>query len=180
VLRDQKGIGGENLGLGNEMAMNQLLAHHSVIFSPEEKIMWVSSPPNVLGAYMAYNLNTVFEKMSGLTENIPVDEKELEIEPDPFLYTPEFVGYSQFKKLKEEYILFNFTGNPVPDSVFTRLIKLNPDNFEPYLWRAEHAISNDNYSLAIEDLQLALTKVMPEATRILVKEKLTLYQEHIN
>ena len=36
-------MGGAELGLANEMAINQFSAHHSVIFQPEKKLMWVST-----------------------------------------------------------------------------------------------------------------------------------------
>ena len=31
ILRNRKGVGGAELGLANEMAINQFIAHHSVI-----------------------------------------------------------------------------------------------------------------------------------------------------
>ena len=43
ILRNTEGLEGRALGYGNEKALNQLLAHHSVIFSPEERIAWVST-----------------------------------------------------------------------------------------------------------------------------------------
>ncbi|RZJ33755.1 MAG: acyl-CoA--6-aminopenicillanic acid acyl-transferase, partial [Chryseobacterium sp.] len=38
ILRDQSGLKGERIGFGNEKAINQLLAHHAVIFSPEKRL----------------------------------------------------------------------------------------------------------------------------------------------
>lgn len=35
ILRDHKGLQNTDLGLANEMAINQFIAHHSVIFQPE-------------------------------------------------------------------------------------------------------------------------------------------------
>ncbi len=35
VLRDRRGVGGVDLGLGNEASINQSIAHHSVVFDPE-------------------------------------------------------------------------------------------------------------------------------------------------
>ena len=172
ILRNQKGLGGEDLGLGNEMAMNQLIAHHSVIFSPEKKIMWVSTPPNILGAYIAYDLNTIFDEMKEMSENKAIDIPEFEVAADTFLFSLEFKNYTEFKKLKKKYVFFNFMGKPVHDSIYARMISLNPNSFEPYLWRADQGISNENYSLAIENIKIALTKVVPEATRESMEIKL--------
>lgn len=37
ILRDMRGEGGKSVGYCNELAINQLLAMHSVIFRPEER-----------------------------------------------------------------------------------------------------------------------------------------------
>ena len=45
LLRDQKGMNGNDIGMGNEKSINQLIAHHSVIFKPGERLVWVSTSP---------------------------------------------------------------------------------------------------------------------------------------
>ena len=55
-----KGVGEAELGLANEMAINQFIAQHSVIFQPEKKRMWVSTAPWQCGKYVAYDLNRIF------------------------------------------------------------------------------------------------------------------------
>lgn len=37
-------------------AVNQHTAHHSVIFHPKKRLMWLSTTPDKMGAYAAYNL----------------------------------------------------------------------------------------------------------------------------
>ena len=61
ILRNTEGLQGKSLGYGNEKALNQLLAHHSVIFSPEERIAWVSTAPYQLGEFVAYDLKEFFK-----------------------------------------------------------------------------------------------------------------------
>lgn len=60
VLRNRFGKGGKEIGLANEKAINQFIAHHSVIFEPEKRIMWVSASPWQSGEYIAYDLNRIF------------------------------------------------------------------------------------------------------------------------
>ena len=36
ILRNKSGLKDESIGYGNEKALNQLLAHHAVIFSPQK------------------------------------------------------------------------------------------------------------------------------------------------
>jgi hypothetical protein len=38
ILRNQKGLNNKNIGLTNEKGLNQLLAHHAVIFKPKDKL----------------------------------------------------------------------------------------------------------------------------------------------
>jgi len=62
LLRDDKGLGNADIGLGNEGAVNQLIAHHSIIFKPMQKEFYISTKPYQLGAYLAYQLDSVFAK----------------------------------------------------------------------------------------------------------------------
>jgi len=60
ILRDDRGTGGEALERGDERAINQYIAHHSIIFHPESKTLWVSNPPWQLGAFHGYHLDLIF------------------------------------------------------------------------------------------------------------------------
>src|SRR5690606_42124826 len=59
---NKKGLDNASIGYGNEKALNQLLAHHGIVFKPAERLVWVSSNPYQLGEFVAYNLNTVFSE----------------------------------------------------------------------------------------------------------------------
>ena len=63
ILRERKGLKDAPLGNGNELAINQLMAHHSIIFKPESRQVWISTPPYQLGDYIAYDLDEVFNDM---------------------------------------------------------------------------------------------------------------------
>ena len=60
ILRDQKGLHNSDIGMGNEKAINQMIAHHSVVFEPEKLMVWVSSSPWQFGSFVAYDLRKVF------------------------------------------------------------------------------------------------------------------------
>lgn len=60
ILRDRNGVNNTNIGLGNEMAINQLICHHAVVFKPDERIMWVSQFPYQENGFIAYDLRNIF------------------------------------------------------------------------------------------------------------------------
>lgn len=97
LLRNTDGLQGKNIGYGNEKSLNQLLAHHAVIFSPEKKIVWVSAPPYQLGKMLAFNLEEIFR-----AEKLPSQSRVLEalsIEKSAFLDTEDYRQYERFRAL---------------------------------------------------------------------------------
>lgn len=60
ILRDMKGPRGTDLGLCNDLSINQAIAHHSVIFQPGKLRMYVSTSPWQFGKYVCYDLAKVF------------------------------------------------------------------------------------------------------------------------
>jgi isopenicillin-N N-acyltransferase-like protein len=74
ILRDQKGMHGENIGMGNEKAINQLMSHHSIVFEPKKLLVWVSTSPWQLGEYVAYDLKKVFG-LRGMKQNQEIMKK---------------------------------------------------------------------------------------------------------
>jgi hypothetical protein len=60
ILRDRKGPHGQEVGLCNDLSINQAIAHHSVIFQPAKMKIWVSTGPWQFGKYVCYDLGKVF------------------------------------------------------------------------------------------------------------------------
>ena len=89
ILRNKEGLDEEDIGYGNEKALNQLLAHHSIVFQPEDLLVWVSSNPYQLGEYVAYDLKEVFS--DGTKGASSFAKKELNIAKDPFLQTESLI-----------------------------------------------------------------------------------------
>ena len=97
ILRNRKGLHDTDLGLTNEMAMNQFISHHSVIFEPGKRLMWVSTSPWQCGKYVAYDLNKIFSDSVDFEHEICT--QELTIAEDPFIYQPEFKQLLIYKRL---------------------------------------------------------------------------------
>lgn len=60
VLRDIRGVDGDDVGYCNDLSINQMLAMHSVIFKPAEKKIWVSTSPWQFGKFVCFDLDEVF------------------------------------------------------------------------------------------------------------------------
>jgi len=150
ILRDRNGLNGANIGMGNEKAINQLIAHHSVVFEPKKLLVWVSTAPWQLGEYVAYDLNTIFA-LRGLQENREVADSSLGIAADPFLSTPAFKQFEVFRKLKQQ-VMDGGTINT--DS----LVNSNPDFYHAYLLAGDYLYKQKKYVPALQHYQVALTK----------------------
>ncbi|MGY8954538.1 MAG: C45 family autoproteolytic acyltransferase/hydrolase, partial [Flavobacteriales bacterium] len=59
ILRNKEGFEGKMIGYGNEKAINQMMAHHGIIFKPEDLLVWVSANPCQMGEFVCYDLNKV-------------------------------------------------------------------------------------------------------------------------
>ncbi|WP_430813724.1 C45 family autoproteolytic acyltransferase/hydolase [Carboxylicivirga sp. RSCT41] len=79
ILRDKNGMSDRSIGIGNEAAVNQLICHHSIVFKPEEKLMWVSSFPYQENNYVAYDLDKVFSNDFNVEKDaVSIDSLKIE------------------------------------------------------------------------------------------------------
>jgi isopenicillin-N N-acyltransferase-like protein len=140
ILRDQKGLDNADIGLGNEKAVNQLIAHHAIIFQPEKQKVWISTAPWQLGKFVCYDLNKVFA--ANLTENKELSEFDLAISSDPFIGTKEYRNILKFNS-------YRFPFQPRRDFNPDSLISWNPKSYLSYLLAGDEYLKNKNYRKAI-------------------------------
>lgn len=152
ILRDQKGLNGANIGMGNEKAINQLIAHHSIVFEPEKLLVWVSTSPWQLGEYVAYDLNRIFA-LKGMKENKEVSDSSLRIAPDSFLLTPAYKNFVVFRNIKQRIL-------DGADVNTDSLVNSNPEFYNTYVLAGDYLYKRKNYTAALRYYQLALTKVI--------------------
>lgn len=152
ILRDQKGLNNADIGMGNEKAINQLIAHHSIVFEPEKLLVWVSTSPWQLGEYVAYDLNRIFA-LKGMKENREVADSSLTIAADSFLLTPAYKKFVVFRTLKKHIM---DGGDVNTDS----LIASNPEFYNAYVLAGDYLYLKKRYAGALRNYQLALTKVI--------------------
>ena len=152
ILRDRKGINNADIGMGNEKAINELLAHHSIVFEPKKLLVWVSTSPWQLGQFVAYDLKKIFA-LKGLSENRELIDSTLTIAPDPFLLSTEYSNFEKFRKYKHQAA---DGGTVNPDSI----VASNPQFFAAYVIAGDYLYKQKKYTEAAKYYNLALTKVM--------------------
>lgn len=157
LLRDQSGLKDEKIGYGNEKAINQLLAHHAVIFSPEKRLVWVSSNPYQLGEFVCYDLNTIFS--DSRLKNGEFAVSALNIPKDPFVNSDDFKNYEAYKKLSptiEEAI--DHKKESLTDDFIRQYQSLNPDLWLVYQQAGRYYFNRKEYQKAKPEFEKALTK----------------------
>lgn len=176
ILRDRNGIDDADLGLGNPKALNQLIAHHSVMFKPQQGLIWVSTPPYQLGTYVTYDLNKVF--MDG-TDGI-VDS--LNVPPDPLVGTDTLANYELYKDIKLKINRFSLIGQPFDMDADTeaRFISYNPESYVTYMLLGDYYRANKSFEKAIEYYQASLTKeVASQQERQILKDNIATCQKKL-
>ena len=83
-------------------SINQLLAHHGIVFKPEELKVWVSSNPYQLGEFVAYDLNEVFANRDNHPSKVSVSDEDFNITEDDFIHSEAFKNYETYRILERK------------------------------------------------------------------------------
>jgi len=158
ILRDRFSLKDKQAGMGNEKAINQLIAHHSVIFSPKRRIIWVSTSPWQLGEYIAYDLKKIFNDYSLIKKKTVIYEPGLTIPKDTFVNTSDFKNFMRYKVLSKEINKAIKNKEEVSEKKLDMFLSLNPEYYAAYITVNSYYQSRKNYSRALFYCRLALTK----------------------
>jgi len=160
ILRDTKGINNRNIGLGNEKAINQLIAHHAVIFSPQERLVWVSTQPFQLGQFICYDLTKIFAEATSLKTNKEINKSNFTILADTFLQTKAYKNFVLFKKIKD-YVRFCTNCKyslKVDEDILQAFVQSNPNSYYTYQIIGDYYKKEGEKKLALNYYKIALTK----------------------
>jgi tetratricopeptide (TPR) repeat protein len=152
ILRDTKGLNNENIGVGNEKAINQFIAHHSIVFEPQKLKVWVSTSPWQLGEFVCYDLKKVFA-LRGMKKDQEIIDSNLTIAPDPFLKTQTYKNFVAYRNIVKRV---NDNETVDPDS----LIINNPQYYNAYIVAGDYSFKLKQFNKARGYYQRALTKVI--------------------
>jgi hypothetical protein len=174
ILRDQRGKNNKNIGMGNEKAMNQLIAHHSVIFQPEKRRFWISTQPYQLGEYVCYDFDSIFAEAPSYNKDIEINDATYTIPADSFLYSDGWKNFLTYKKDKEQIKASIKKKASIEDqSAFIgQFLRSNPEQWETYYWTAElYSAQHDKEKAAVFYNQ-ALTKEINDSSEVYKIKKL--------
>lgn len=168
ILRNKNGISDEELGLGNEMSINQYISHHAVIFKPVQRIIWISTAPWQLGKMVKYDLNKLFNLSSNhIKENfkdIPADSVQINE------FEPKVRDFRKMSKLLSQKTSEKISAD---EEFVSSYIMINPYFFQTYTNLGENFLSSGDYSSASAMFSKALEMKLPsEETRRYIINKL--------
>lgn len=162
LLRDQRALGDSNAGMGNQLAINQLIAHHSVVFKPDSLQVWVSTAPWQLGKYVAYDLRKIFNlKMEDVKTHQEIYTESLTIPADTFLQTVAYRNFLQYQLMTKQLRHFTNLHEPLPDGFETAYAAANPELYLTYVHLGEYFRETKVLTQAYKYYSLALRHKLP-------------------
>lgn len=189
VLRDIRGIDGEDVGYCNDLSINQMLAMHSVIFKPAEKKIWVSTSPWQFGKFVCFDLDEVFGEgdesrnssseyaqltgVSGSASHLGCtlfgdsgfSDDEMSIPEDKFLETVAFRNVLKFKEMQQTLVTASKSRREVTADSLALFVSWNPSYYGTYVSVASYLESLGKNAEAAEYYRRALTCPMKLSER---------------
>ncbi|WP_442787553.1 C45 family autoproteolytic acyltransferase/hydolase [Flavobacterium suncheonense] len=167
ILRNKDGLQNTKIGYGNEKALNQLLAHHGIVFQPKSLMVWVSSNPYQLGEFVAYDLNKIFSKKEN--DFVVLGTNSRNIPKDDFLDTETYQKYEAYR-IQDRIIDKVLSEKGILEKGFTKQYQqLNPELWIVYYKTGQYFYNRGWYKAAETEFQKALTKVIttvPDRVRL--------------
>jgi hypothetical protein len=175
ILRNTDGLKDLKIGYGNEKALNQLLAHHAIIFKPESLMVWVSSNPYQLGEFVAYDLKKVFNTKS--KNNFNLESEEFNIPKDSFVDSEAFKNYEKYRILDREIDAAIENKSTLEANFLIEYQYTNPNNWIVYYKVGKYYYQKGWYKAAEIEFNKALGKEITTIPNLLEIKK---YLKKIN
>lgn len=172
ILRNKEGLDATDIGYGNEKSLNQLQAHHGIVFKPDDLLVWVSSNPYQLGKFVAYDLKKIFGKMDESHTNTSLATKILNIPEDPFLNSEGYRKYEKYRILEAQVNQAIGSETHLDQEVLQEYVQSNSE-----FWRVYYLIGLYNFNKGYDTVALEsfLKSETKEITTVPDKEKVERY-----
>lgn len=159
VLRDYKGLNDTVLGWTNEQAINQFIAHHSVVFNATKLKMWVSTSPWQVGEYVAYDLKEIFANKLSFAHEITTTKET--IPADDSISILDLTKIKEYKKLSSSMRKAIRINAELDSTMINYFEKLNPHFYGAYELIGDYYLSIGDSLTAVQKWDMALTKAIP-------------------
>lgn len=177
ILRNKKGLDDKEIGFGNEKALNQLLAHHGIVFKPESRKVWVSSNPYQLGEFVEYDLDEIFKNREGNPATETISNSKGNISEDPFINSKEYKDYEEYRILEREVEAAIENGGVISEEKLSALQQKNPAYWKGYYLTGKYYFEKKYDAAAKRAFEIALTK---EITTVSDKERIEKHLQELN
>lgn len=148
ILRNRYGLGNSDIGLGNEKSLNQFIAHHSVVFKPNDLKMWVSTSPWQLGEYVCYDLDEIFDK--DINNHHYYASEEYNISADSLSIKNEYEKVCHYREDYKEVTKAIKEKRMLSQDFIDGFIADNPNYFQVYNILGDYMLSKNEIDLAKE------------------------------
>lgn len=160
ILRNRFGMKNQDIGIANEKTINQSIAHHSVLFKPAKKQMWVSTAPWQSGEYVCYDLNDIFDKdfsneLQTRKAHLPADSVFLKND------YPKLQTYRSGINTLKKAISNPDSAFRISDSFVAMFVSSNPNHYYVYNLLGDFYKKYGNNKQADENWRKALTCEIP-------------------
>lgn len=163
ILRNKKGLNDKEIGFGNEKALNQLLAHHGIVFKPESRKVWVSSNPYQLGEFVEYNLDEIFRNREGNPSAKTISNLKGNVAEDPFVHSKEYKDYEEYRILEREVETAIENKKTISEEKLFALQQKNPEYWKGYYLTGKYYFEKNYDAAAKKAFEMALTKEITTA-----------------
>lgn len=169
MLRDQRGTGGKDIGVGNDCSVNQSIAHHSVIFKPATLQMWVSTSPWQGGAFVCYDLGAILRNPDPAAE---LYDAALEIPSDTAYLARDYPRVVAYRQLGARIRRAIKAGRKADGELTETFARTNPQNFHTWKLLGEYYLSQGDDGRAAQSFGRALEAGVPRRDELLAIERL--------
>ena len=176
ILRNKKGLENKEIGFGNEKALNQLLAHHGIVFKPESRKVWVSSNPYQLGEFVEYDLDEIFKNRDGNPATKSISNSSGNIPEDPFVHSKEYKNYEEYRILEREVEAAIEDGEIISEEKLFKLLQKNPEYWKAYYLAGKYYFEKKYDAAAKKAFEMALAK---EITTVPDRENIEIYLQKL-
>ncbi len=176
ILRNKKGLDDKEIGFGNEKALNQLLAHHGIVFKPESRKVWVSSDPYQLGEFVEYNLDEIFKNRGGNPATKTISNPKGKIAEDPFVHSKEYKDYEEYRILERKVETAIENDETISVETLSALQQKNPEYWKTYYLTGKYYFEKKYDAAAKKAFETALTK---EITTVPDRERIEKYLQKL-